>query len=41
VKQLIEQAGEEYMLTDKYIDLNFKDFFMSYKDRGYKYATLY
>lgn len=37
----MEPAGEEFMLVKKNINLDFKTFFMSYKDKVYKYAYLH
>lgn len=41
VSHLIGQAEEEFMLVDKSIDLDFKDFFVSHKDKVYKYAYMH
>ena len=41
VTHLIGQAEEEFMLVDKSIDLDFKDFFISHKDKVYKYAYMH
>jgi len=38
---LIEQVEEEFMLVDKSIDLDFKDFFISHKDKVFKYAYMH